>query len=379
VPLAPRSTPIEVEKIGRHPATALTEVITRMLDGSPCYVGFSGGCDSSLVLSAATAASRAAGCDDPIPVTYRYATSESDERGYQESVVRDLGLREWITLDMEADGDLLSPTTREELLTSGPMWPPAPLTRARALRTLGAGLWLTGEGGDEVLGPRRASYGERAVRAWLRRPSRPPVTLLWRGVTEMVPRPMRRRAAEAALARDYRAEWLDADLRQRYFRQAATLAADEPLRPSGWFGQYLTRPSVSVGHAAVRTYHARFGLRWEAPLVDPEFMGSMRAALRWYDYRGRRHLLRSLFSDLLPDEIIERRTKARFNSALFGPCTRDFAARWNGEGTPEGVDGEWLKAHWQSQPVSAGTASLLHHVWLAVEGTGTSRAGARCR
>jgi asparagine synthase (glutamine-hydrolysing) len=357
----------------------LTQVIARILDGSPCYVGFSGGCDSSLVLSAATAASRAVGCQDPIPVTYRYATSESDERGYQEAVVRHLRLREWITLDMAVDGDLLSPAAREELRTCGPIWPAAPLTRARALRTLGEGLWLTGEGGDEVLGPRRASYGERAARTWLRRPYKPPWTLLRRGMAEMVPRPLRRQAAEAALTRDYRTEWLDADLRQRYLRDAAELAAEEPLRPSDWFGHYLARPSVTVGHAAVRAFHARCGLRWEAPLVDTEFLGSMRASLRWYDYRGRRHLLRALFSDFLPDEIIDRRTKARFNGALFGPCTRDFAARWDGEGTPHGVDGEWLKEHWQSQTVSAGTASLLHHVWLASEGTRAGQAGARCR
>jgi hypothetical protein len=93
----------------------------------------------------------------------------------------------------------------------------------------------------------------------------------------------------------------------------------------------------------------------------------MAGTVRWHEYRGRRHLLRELFADLLPAAIVERRGKVGFNNAFFGVHTRAFAERWDGTGTPEGVDARWLKDHWQSSTVSAGTAPLLHHVWLASE------------
>lgn len=364
--------PKQIETNGLHPADALTRVITGLLDDSPCYVAFSGGCDSSLVLGAATAACRAAGHPDPIPVTYRYSAPETDESSYQEAVVRRLGLGEWTKLELGVDSDLLSPGTCDELLTHGPMWPPAPLSRARALRAFAGGLWLSGEGGDEVLGPRRVSHAVRALQ-------HPRPTVLRRGVSALAPKALRIRAAESAFATDYRAEWLDADLRQHYIRDAATLVASEPLQPSRWFGHYLALPSVRVGHAAVRTFSAELGLRWEAPLVNAQFLGALGGTLRWHEYRGRRHLLRTLFSGLLPDEIIARRSKVSFNAALFGPYTREFAARWDGTGTPAGVKGEWLKNHWQSPQVSAGTAPLLHHVWLATQQSSSARGGARCR
>src|SRR5205814_6779919 len=114
-------------------------------------------------------------------------------------------------------------------------------------------------------------------------------------------------------------------------------------------------------------------------LVDREFLGSLSGSVGWRQYRGRQHLLRMFFADLLPAEIIDRSTKVAFNSALFGPYTREFAERWDGTGTPAGVNGEWLKHHWQSANVSAGTAPLLHYVWLASEGSRQTLDGARCR
>ena len=352
-----------MQKTYRHPSDVLESVIGRLLDERPCLVAFSGGCDSSLVLSAATAACRVVGHDDPIPVTYRYPTEEAHEDAYQESVVRWLGLREWCKFDLGAEADFLSPTTCAALVEHGPMWPPAPLTRAHVLARLGGGLWLTGEGGDEVLGPRRSSYAVRAVRASIRGPFHPPAAVWRRTIEELAPNPLRMRWTVDRLLRDSRAEWLDEDLDRRYVRVAASVAAAEPLRPGRWFDYYLSRPTVQIGHASLRSFKARHDLQWEAPLVDREFLGALKSWLRWHEYRGRRHLLRTVFSNL-PKDLIERRTKASFNTALFGTYTREFAEAWNGAGAPDGVDGEWLKQHWSSADVSARTAPLLHHVWL---------------
>jgi asparagine synthase (glutamine-hydrolysing) len=167
------------------------------------------------------------------------------------------------------------------------------------------------------------------------------------------------------LMREASTPWLDESFAVGYRDVLARVALAEPLRPALWYDYYLSRPSVQIGHASLRAFKARHGLQWEAPLVDRRFLGSLKASVSWHGYRGRRHLLHTFFPDL-PPEILDRRSKASFNSALFGEHTRAFAEQWNGDGVPEGVNAEWLKEHWQSAHVSARTASLLHHVWLAV-------------
>src|SRR5690606_28418837 len=137
------------------PWTALVASVREHLDDDPCYVTFSGGCDSSLVLAAATDACRNTGHSDPVPITYRYPGESADEP-FQRPMLDWLGLEDWIHLDL-TDSALLAPETTLELQRTGVVWPPSLHTRAAALRTVGPGLLLSGDGGDEVLGSRRVT------------------------------------------------------------------------------------------------------------------------------------------------------------------------------------------------------------------------------
>ena len=69
-------------------------------------VSFSGGCDSSLVLAAAVDSARRHGLPAPVPLTVRVRGDvASDEREWQELVVRHLGLSEWIRLEVSEELD----------------------------------------------------------------------------------------------------------------------------------------------------------------------------------------------------------------------------------------------------------------------------------
>ena len=343
--------------------------MSRLLDDSPCFVLFSGGCDSSLILAAATAACRGTGHADPVAVTYRYSSvPAADERRYQELMVERLGLGEWIVVDLDDDGDLLGEPATAALREHGLVWPPAVLAHTAVLDRLDPGLVLSGEGGDEVFGPRRVTpVLEEGMR--VRHGGRPSRAAA-RAVRYVVaPRAWRARQARAGVSRAYAPDWLAPELRDDLVRRLGALDALEPLRPSRYFDYSMSLPWVWIGRRNVRAVHARFGLRWEAPLYDPTVHGALAGSVRWHEYRGRVTILRRHFAELLPAEIVERRTKGFYNAAYLGASTREFARRWTGRGLPEGVDAEWLKEHWTSaEQIHAGTSLLLHQAWLATEG-----------
>lgn len=354
---------------------ALHSVVARLLDDRSCFVAFSGGCDSSLVLAAAADACRASGHPDPIPVTYRYAQApDADEREHQELLVRYLQLRDWLIIDLDEDGDLLGAPATCALRAWGLVWPPAGLAHIAALQQLGHGLLLTGEGGDELLGSRRIS-AIAAVTQRVRHRHIPSRALGRVALEAVAPRRARESMLLRQLERDYEAHWLATDLRRELLRRIARLDAKEPLDTRAYMEYVGGLPSVRIGHHNLRAISAQYGLRWEAPLFDPSFLGAL-AGLPWHAYRGRTEILRRHFCDLLPPEIIERRTKAVFNRAYLGDSTREFARRWNGRGLPEGVDADWLKDHWcTADEIHAGTVLLLHQAWLETEGATGSAAG----
>ena len=77
------------------PAEALGAAVLAAVRRTPCVVSFSGGRDSSLVLSAAVAAARREGLRLPVPLTVRVrGDADAEERGWQELVVRRLGIEE---------------------------------------------------------------------------------------------------------------------------------------------------------------------------------------------------------------------------------------------------------------------------------------------
>ena len=101
------------------------------------------------------------------------------------------------------------------------------------------------------------------------------------------------------------------------------------------------------------------------PLLDPMFLAALAARGGRAGYGTRQEATRALVGDLLPAELVQRRTKAEFGMALWGPEARAFSARWDGSGVdPELVDADLLRAAWSERNPPLGAATLLQHAWL---------------
>lgn len=76
--------------------------------------------------------------------------------------------------------------------------------------------------------------------------------------------------------------------------------------------------------------------------------------------------MRMLFADILPDALLTRSTKARFNSVVFNEHSREFVETWTGGGIdPDLVDAERLSQAWDAPQVHAMTFALLQACWLS--------------
>src|SRR4051795_9254928 len=83
------------------PTDALEAAVRPALRTGCCFVSFSGGRDSSAVLAAAATVARREGLSPPVPLTIRaHDAPLSDESDFQESVVRHLGLADWVRIEI---------------------------------------------------------------------------------------------------------------------------------------------------------------------------------------------------------------------------------------------------------------------------------------
>jgi asparagine synthase (glutamine-hydrolysing) len=150
------------------------------------------------------------------------------------------------------------------------------------------------------------------------------------------------------------------------------LAADEfAAEPLTW-GQFLRwtsrRRETMVMSATWRLLAEDAGARLSLPFWDLGFLASMAHAGGRTGLGGRTSAMRTVFSDILPDAILSRWTKAGFTTAYWSGHSRVFARQWDGTGVdPTLVDSERLRAVWCSELPTYGSATLLHAAWLASE------------
>lgn len=372
-----RSTPLEVAtgwvygleperplpETGATPREALDDAIRPALQGGRCYVAFSGGRDSSAVLAAAAALARREDLPLPIPVTTIYPDlPDTDESDWQRLVVGHLGLSDWIRLEFRSgESDLLGPAARRAIKAHGLVWPPALQTQGAMYEHLEEGSLLTGEGGDAVFGLQRVT--PLTVMRRGRRLNRRVVTEALKGV---LPRPVR----QALIARRERNGLARPWLRPRALEQHAQLvAADDAEKPlrydrGTWFlGRQRIWPVMGANQ---RGTAAEYGLRSSDPLLDPGFLAALARRGGAWGFTGRTAVMHALFSDVLPAEVVSRRTKAAFNRAVTGPGTLEFAESWDGTGVdPDLVDPQVLRTLWLSASPTMPTGMLLHSAWLA--------------
>jgi asparagine synthase (glutamine-hydrolysing) len=348
------------------PRAALDDVIRPSLVNGPCYVTFSGGRDSSAVLAAATALARREGHPLPVPVTRVYPDlPDTDESEWQRSVVDHLGLTEWVRLELrDGESDLLGRAARDALASRGALWPPALQTHGVMFEQLRGGSLLTGEGGDAVLGARRIT--PLAILLRRRRPDRVLVKYVAFGA---LPRRARQRLAQRMVRTSVQQRWLRPAAFERHVRLAAADATAEPMgyAAATWsITRQRSFATISHNHAAAA---AEYAIRASDPLLDHRFVAALARAGGRTGYPGRTATMQALFSDVLPQAVLCRTTKASFNLAHAGAATREFARTWDGSGVDEDlVDVERLRSVWLSDQPTMGTGVLLHAAWLASTG-----------
>jgi asparagine synthetase B (glutamine-hydrolysing) len=344
------------------PLAALEDAIRPALLRAPCFVSFSGGRDSSAVLAVAAALARREGLSDPVPITEVYpGVPDADESEWQRLVIDHLGITEWVRLPVATESDLLGPGARASLLRRGVVWPPPFHVKDPLFAAVTGGSMLTGEGGDEVIGPRRVT----PVNLLLRLHRRPRPVLLAAVASALRPAPVRRAAVRRQMAGDDQQPWLRPGVAREHRRR---LAADEAAEPLPWDRSvWWIRHRRAV--EAVLTNYAALGGEYDVqvghPLLDKGFLAALtRFGGRW-GFAGRTDLMRILFGHLLPEAILSRNSKASFDRAYMGEPTREFARTWDGSGVDTTlVDPEVLRASWLSDRPSTLAGTLLQQAWL---------------
>lgn len=342
------------------PAAALDAAVLAAVRQTPCVVSFSGGRDSSLVLSAAVAAARREGLPLPVPLTVRVrGDAAAEERRWQELVVRHLGLEEWERVELDDEFDCVGPLAQDVLRRHGVLWPPNAHFHLPQLRAARGGAVLTGIGGDEMF----------SESGWLRlhdvaaRRVRPEPRDLLRLAAAASPGAVRM-APAVRRAQQLEFDWLRPPARRAVVRAFAEIGAAEPVRWRRRFGWLLGLRYLQLGARSLDLLARDHDVAVHQPFLDPVFVGSLAALPRGRRFRGRTEALLTLFPHQLPREVATRSSKAVFTAALWGDGSRALAAAWNGEGVdPEIVDVDALIRRWRTER-RPGPYALLQSIWL---------------
>jgi len=358
-------TPLPPARLeARH---ALEQAVLPALERPPCLVSFSGGRDSSAVLALATHVARREGLPLPVPATNLFPTVEhADEGEWQERVVRHLGLDEWIRLEHERELDCVGPVAAGVLSRHGLLWPFNAHFHAPLLQRAAGGALLSGVGGDELLLISNRSRWIELLRGRARPQARDALRLGF----ALSPRPVRRWARSRRVPIDF--AWLTPAAQ----RTIARTWADEQVRqPRRWRDvvDWVRRLRyIEVGTGSLATLAADDDVRIVHPFLDPTFVAAIAAAPRSRRFETRTQAMTHLFGDLLPADLLARRTKASFDGAFWNEPSRTFVSGWDGSGLDhEVVDVDALRAEWSTDSPDPRTYTLAQALWLR------TRAGSR--
>ena len=347
----PAGTPVEV----------LEAVLRRALERPPCVVEFSGGRDSSTLLALAMRVARREGLEPPIPMTLRFrGAPESDEAAWQEAVVRTLAVDDWEVVEQGDRLDVVGEVAARALTQHGSYYPPNAHLHLPYLDRVRGGTVVTGVDGDGVFG------GWRAASLGAARAGRVPWTVRERAraLYASAPAPVRR-AVQGRRDRGVDLPWLTPAARREVQRLRARHLIVQPPRFDDYVQWLRSRRHFVAMQRTAEAFGAAAGARIVHPLLDLGFLASY-AALGGADGFGNRtQTMRALFAGLLPDRLLERSTKARFDGAYMASRSREVAAAWSGHGfDPEIVDAEALRTEWARPQPSFRSAMLLQAVWL---------------
>ncbi len=356
----PPATPLDGPRAGLTRRT-LERVLLESLDAGPTAVLFSGGRDSSALLALAVHVARREGLPLPVPFTVRFPGDvESDESGWQDRVLDHLGVEEHEVLLVTDEQRLLGDAATAGLQQRGLVFPASLQWATVRLSHLRGRRVVTGEGGDDLLSRRRGTslYHLRRALVAGRLPSR-------RLVREL---PGALRPAWTVPAAAYRPifpPWLPDDVAHA---AAARFARDQrmPLRWDRATERLLGSRATAVIMHNLDLVAREHDVVYVHPFSDPRVVRALAAEGGVWGYAGRTDVFRRLFGDLLPDDVLARTSKARFNATRWGEREREFARTWDGSGLdPDLVDPEALRAAWLSPTPPFAAELLIQAAWLA--------------
>jgi asparagine synthetase B (glutamine-hydrolysing) len=340
---------------------ALTAAILPALQRAPCAISFSGGLDSSLVLALAVRVARAHGLPDPVPVSLRFpSVASTEESSWQQLMVAHLGLAEWERIVIEDELDLLGDIASGALSRHGLLWPANAHFHDPVFARANRGSVLTGLDGDGLFGAWRWQRARAALADPRGRTPRDALRIL------LALSPPSVRAAPLLWRRPFRASWLRPHARLRLRARAAREAATEPSRWDERVAWYARRRYLQLGVYSLGLLASDHDVQVVHPLLDRFFLAALAARGGATGFGDRRQAMRALFGDLLPPELLTRRTKGEFGRALWGPRSRAFAAHWDGQGLDLGlIDPDELRRVWGTPNPPLSAATLLQAAWLA--------------
>jgi asparagine synthase (glutamine-hydrolysing) len=322
-------------------------------------VSFSGGRDSSLILALAVDVARREGLPLPVPVTVRPAgDADPEEAGWQELVVSDLGIDDWVRTEIGEELDCVGLEAQRVLLRHGVLWPANVHFHLPQLNQAAGGSVLTGVGGDEVF----SSSGWARVLLVLGGGARPEPRDALRLGAALAPAAVRKRVL--ATRSGVELDWLRPAAQREVIDEVAGEAATEPVRWRQRFEWLLGLSYLGVGIRSLDILSSDWDVEMHHPFLDPVFVGSLTSLPRARRFSDRTEALATFFGDLLPGGLESRSSKAVFTETLWGAPSRALVAAWDGSGVdPEIVDVDALRRRWQVDG-AIGPHSLLQSIWL---------------
>jgi asparagine synthetase B (glutamine-hydrolysing) len=337
------------------PVDALEAAILPALLRAPCVVSFSGGRDSSTILAVAVRLARREGLEPPVPATNRFPGSEgADETAWQERVVVHLGLTDWVRFEFTDELDSVGPVAMRALRRHGLLWPFNAHFHLPLIDEAAGGAVLTGVGGDESFGAPRWARAAAVLSGRSRPRPRDVLAISLAASPPAVRRTVLSRRDPVVLP------WLLPEAQQEMWALWTADVAAEPLRWQNRAAWCRRRRYIQLGLESLAVLAAEQRVEVISPFVDACFAATLAALPRERRYLTRAAAMRELFSDLLPPDVLDRRTKSHFDDVFWSTHSRRLSGEWGGEGVdPAIVDHDALRAEWGKPNPDARTFLLL--------------------
>jgi hypothetical protein len=345
------------------PAEVLERLLLEALSRPPCVIAFSGGRDSSLLLTAAVHAARRHGLPEPVAATLRFPGRDDPvELGWQERVMGALRLESWERIELHDELDFAGPLTTGRLERHGLLYPANACTIVPPAELASGGGVVTGLGGDELFWLwRRRRVADVAARRESPRPRDGAALALALAPLGLRRAVLRRRAAADAAG----LPWLTAAGRAELARLEAAELACEPARFDRFAQVAVRRRDLTLAVETLALLAGECGAALHAPFADPRFAAAMGRAGGATGFAGRAEAMEAALGGPDPAGVLRRDDKAVFNHVFWTARTRRFAAEWSGGGLDERVvDSAALRDIWLSGGSDHRTAMLFHQAWL---------------